>query len=213
MDGIYESKPANVRSIGYQRIEKTGAYEGEFTRAEHVVYATGSEGIEFDFRAKNGDLARFINVCTCDPKGDDLFGRPMIDGIMTILGCRKMAPSPVDAEIWDKGTSKFVIKTIQGFRELMGYPIGLILQKEFYTTPEGVQKERLVIYNCFNVSTRMTAREIIDGAPFATEVDQTLARLKDKRPGWRLTSAEAVTRVGTERKSGGSADIEDNIPF
>lgn len=174
-----ESAKAADNAIG-TRITDTGKYVGKFTRAENIKSSKGTLGIEFSFVTDSGQSADFLQIWTKGPDGKKLFGFNQLMAIMTCMKVKNLTPSMATVEKWDRDAGRTTQQKAEVFQELMGKPIGLLLQKEHYTNNNGQPKERMLIQVAFEASTGFVASEILDKAIKPEKMEKALASLKDR---------------------------------
>lgn len=188
------------------RIAEKGKYIGKFTRAQHVVSDKGTQGIDFDFEADNGQKARF-SVYTLRHDGTQIYGFKQLMAIMTVLGLRNVA-DPVDmpAKVYDFDAGQEVTKTVPQFQELLSKPVGLLFTMEEYK-PE---KWRPNLAGIFQANTELTASEVLDRKTTPLTLPKMVERLRDKP----LKGGAPDAHTSTPQSSGGGlADMDDDIPF
>ena len=194
------------------RITETGAYEGVFTKAEDVKSSKGTRGIEFSFKSDDGATADYITIWTVNSEGKQIFGFNQLMAIMTCLKVKNTDPKKAMVRKYSRELGVMDDFEVDVFPELMNRPIGVILQKEFYTKNDGSQGERMVFNSCFEHTTHFTASEILDKAVKAEKLNKRLPGIMDKHS---TNSAPAATStVANNAKAAGfDAGFNDDIPF
>jgi hypothetical protein len=170
-------------------IDEAGKYIGDFTRAEYMEkQETGSTGIGFTYKTRDGAEGNFYVNLTYQHGTRNDGGYAMVNAIMACLKLRTVgAPQPIKFEKWDSDLKQRVEVTAPGFPELMGKPIGLLLQMEIEKTST-TGMERPIIYAPFSAESEKTASEILDPkcmAPvkLAKMVQQLMKKpVRDNRP-------------------------------
>lgn len=209
----YSLDPTAAQQAGVSnRITETGRYTGRFTRAESVLSRQQSEGVEFTFESDDGQTADFLTCWTYNAEGKELYGYKVLMAVMTCLRVKQLAPRAMMFQRHD-GPHK-----ANGFPDLMGKPIGLLLQREEYEKQNGDIGYKFNIALPFEPSTGLTAGEILSKATAPGGVDKALAGLRDKPlKGRSAPSSYASSGHPANRTpgSGGSglADMDDDIPF
>lgn len=208
----------NARQVGASaQITEKGAYVGTFTRAEYVVSQKGTHGVEFDFKSRDGQSAKYLTVWTENAAGEDLGGRKLIDALMACMGIKEVVLKRCKAIKWDTATKAEVEVVIEGFSEFMGRPVGVVLHREEYAANTGERKWKNSLYCPFMADGNRLASERLDNKE-AGGLAQILARLTD-RP---LKAVAQVQRrpAATSQQSGfgaddggGFDDLDDDIPF
>ena len=196
-------------------INEKGAYIGTFTRAEYVNSPKGTQGIEFDFKSNDGQTAKYLTIWTVNGDGKELYGRSVIDAIMTAVGVRELQAAPVTVPKWDNVRKEDVNETVTGFKALMGPQIGLVLCREEYASNQGERKWKSMIVCPFEASTRRTAGERLKQAVGADVVmlDRIMATLADRPLKSNARPAPSNTGAGAGF-GGGFDDIpNDDMDF
>lgn len=200
----YDLNPEAAKQSEQGRITETGKYSGTFTRAEAVTSEKGTEGIEFTFKDENGSEAGFLTLWTYNTEGRELFGFKVLNALMTCMRVKQIKPSQAVVEKWVDGAKQKVQTEV--FNDLMNKPIGVLLQKEFYEKRDGSMGSKLNLTGCFEVSTQMTASEILSKSTKAEKLTGMVANLKDK--------ATPVSQSRVPAASGGFSDMDEaDIPF
>lgn len=215
----YRLNPRNARDLGSNSfIDQKGAYEGIFTRAEPVTSAKGTRGVEFDFVTRDGRAhANYLTLWIEGATGNELFGRKVLDGILTVLSVReiKTAEAIVKRRNFETREDEQVRAVV--FPDLMNKPIGLVLMREEFMNMKGVSRWKNVIVLPFEASTRRLPAERLDNLP-PTGLDRILATLRDKP----LKDGEGTPNFASPREpapsqadhgSGSGFDDMQDIPF
>lgn len=205
---MYTLNPENAKQADTAggRIDTTGKYIGEFTLAENVTSKKGTKGIEFSFKSNDGRSADYLTIWTVNHEGKEIFGRKILDQIMTCLKVRSIAPRSVTAEKYDRDIGERVPVTVDAFPDLMGKPIGLLLQAEPYEANDGTTKTRMVIAMPFEAATGFTASEILSNATTPSIMERRLETLKDRPMQSRRAGSTAAAPAASD-------DFDDDIPF
>lgn len=184
-------------------IDEAGKYIGTFTRAEYMEkQQTGSTGIGLTFKSRDGAEAQFyINLSYQHGTRND-GGYQLVNAIMACLQLRNVGnPQPITVEKWDKDAGQRVQANVHGFPELMGKPIGLLLQMEIEKSSTSGMA-RPTIFAPFSAESEKTASEILDQncrAPAKLEkmVQQVMKKPVSagrKEHSSQLRLAETITR-------------------
>lgn len=210
MSRSYNLNPEQAKGaeIGANRITESGQYVGRFTRAEAITSHKGTEGIEFAFESENGQSADYLTLWTFNTEGKELFGLKMLNAMMTCMRVKTMNPQQATIEKWnrDAGAKQRVQATL--YPDLMGKPIGVLLQKESYAKSDGGIGYKFNIYGCFEPSTGMVASEILEKAIKGEKLAKIAGTLKDK------PLDASAPRVAEPMAAGGSmAGLDSDIPF
>ncbi|PBP34611.1 hypothetical protein CCL11_25850 [Pseudomonas syringae] len=199
-------------------IDEAGKYLGSFTRAEYMEKQdTGSTGIGFTYKTRDGAEAQFyLNLSYRHGTKND-GGHATLNAIMACMQVRTVAaPRPMEIEKWDKDAVQRVKVSVPSFPELVGKPIGLLLQMEIEKNSI-TGMERPTIFAPFSAESEKTASEILDSrnpAPAKLEkmVQQVMKKpVVDRRPKGQTSSS------GSDHTSGNYDSAPpsewDDIPF
>lgn len=214
----YSLNADNARQVGANSfIDQKGAYVGFFTRAERVISDKGTQGIEFDFKSRDGATANYLTVWTQNGEGKELYGRKIVDGILTSLGLRSISTADATVKRYNHETRKEENARAVVFPELMGKAIGVVLVREEYEG-QGGRKWKNLLACPYEAATGRLPIERLDNKP-AEGLERILATLRD-RP-----LKEGARRGGAQQSGGGSRsmsgaaqgsgfdDMDDDIPF
>lgn len=178
-------------------IDEAGKYIGTFTRAEYMDKPqTGSTGLGLTFKSREGAEAQFYVNLSYQHGTRNKGGHELVNAIMACLQLRHVGePKQVTVEKWNNDAKQREQVSVPGFPELMGKPVGLLIQMEIEKNSEkGLP--RPTIYAPFSAESEKTASEILDAncrAPAKLEkmVQAVAAKpLIDRRPaGSRSTQA------------------------
>jgi hypothetical protein len=195
-------------------IDDAGKYIGSFTRAEWMEKeSTGSTGIGLTFKNNEGAEGQFyINLSYQHGTKND-GGHSLLNALMACLKLRTVAaPQKITVEKWNSDTKQRDKVDVYGFPELMGKPIGLLLQMEIEKNSDS-GNPRPTIYMPFSSESEKTASEILDGekcrAPAKLEkaVQMVMNKpLVDRRPKGQQSSPQPGN-------DGGPPDDWNDIPF
>lgn len=163
-----------------QRISKTGAYKGIFTKAKAIVADKGSLGIEFDFEAVDGSIAKFMKLWTFNKSLEIIHGQNKLNAIMTCMRVHKLKPAKRMIKDYDLSQGKEVETMAVLYPDLMNTPIGLFLQSEEYITNAGNISYQMNIFSAFNAQTMQTASEMWNKQQ-PTEIEKFVETVKDKK--------------------------------
>lgn len=193
-------------------IRESGKYIGTLTRAEKLSSDKGTEGLGLSFKSDTGQSADYLDLWHTKGNGETLSSLKTVNAILCCTKLAEARDGAIQVEKWnaDHGVREKV--TVQGYPELMGKRIGLLLQKTLETDQNGKDRERIQIFGVFSADTELTASEIYakktNPERLAAMVDALAARpVRDNRkPGGKPRQAAAFTAVGP------GLDDED-IPF
>lgn len=206
-------------SIG-SYLTETGKYIGQFTRAEKLVSKNkGTHGIGFTFECA-GQSTRF-DIWTMDASNKRLGGFKAINAIMACMSLRGIAPAPGKVERYNLDTQQRETVQAEVFPELVGKPIGLVLQKtEYEKMKDGVKTGetgwRLEMLAPFRAADEFTASEILDRKTKPEKLAAILATLGDRplksRPQQPVRAVDGGPPAGHPASSGFD-DLDGDIPF
>lgn len=150
-------------------VRETGAYAGRITAAVYGASANkGTKFIELTFESNEGTEFNYLTLYYAKQDGTEVKGgASMINAIMGITKTRQLTEQKLQG----------VDGTIAP--ELIGKPIGLILQKVLYTKGDGSEGYKFEIRLPFSPQTRQTLKELVENKP-AQMVDRILSTLTDK---------------------------------
>lgn len=202
-----KTKEADVQR-GNVRIDKTGAYKGEFVQAKKCVAGSGTEGIEFTFQAEDGSTANWMRLYTVKADGTEVFGMGLIMAAMTCLKVREMEPETITVEEWDKNANAKVPVEIENYSSLCHKPIGVLLQKELKDN----DKFAMNIVGFFEASTDKTATEILEKKP-ATALVKKIAALHDRDSRSKDDGGFSAPAPVAAAPAGSFEDFDSDLPF
>lgn len=198
-------------------INETGKYVGQFTRAEEIVSRSGTKGIGFTFKANDGRSSRF-DVYTSKEDGSVLkIGTGLVMALMTCLSLRQIDAKPAMIKKWDGAAGREVDASAPCFLDLMGKPVGALLEREEFAKSDGGIGSRMVLVAVFQAGTELMASEILDRKNQPAQLGKVVATLKD-RPlkGGKAAPARRTQGGGPDDGYGpGYADPDptDDYPF
>lgn len=202
-----DTEAARAANTGGNFLNETGKFVGIFTRAEAVTAGTGTEGIEFTFKAQDGREAPYLTIYTYKKDGTALPGLKTVNAIMTCLGLREIKPTEGMVDRFEDGKKVPTKATI--FPAMQGKPIGLLLQRVEYMKTKGEAAgtigHKVEIFAPFKADTEQTAIEVLDRAPAGG-----LARLVERLADKPLPAGKAPHAASAPVPA---ADFDDDIPF
>jgi len=199
-------------------IDEAGKYIGAFTRAEYMEKSeTGSTGIGFTFKTREGAEAQFYLNLSYQHGTKNDGGHALLNALMACMQLRTVAdPQPMEAEKWDSDAKQRVKVTVKGFKEMVGKPVGLLLQMEIEKNST-TGMERPVIFAPFSAESEKTASEILDSrnqAPAKLEkmVQQVMSKpVVDRRPKGQASNGSVQHQSGPI--ADGPDSYDSDIPF
>lgn len=152
-------------------VRESGAYLGKITEAVYgASEQKGTQYLELTFEAQDGGEFKYLTLYYRKQDGTEVKGgASMINAIMGITGLNNLSMQQV------AGTPYSIAP------ELVGKPIGLILQKVLYTknNPERSDGYKFEIRLPFDSVSRQTLKEKIEGKN-PEMVNKIVSTLKDK---------------------------------
>ncbi|MCG9081254.1 hypothetical protein [Laribacter hongkongensis] len=222
MDFTLDTNAARAADQRNGRITESGKYIGTLTRAEFVKSKNGTKGVEFTFSVDEHTSADYLTIWTEKADGTELSGRKSIMALMVCLKMREAKTGSIEVEKYDSDTQKRVKVTVGGYPEMMHKQIGIVLQKELYTSNAGADKERVTPLAWFCAETERTAGEILDrkNEPVALpKLMQWLADnpVKDSRTKHAGTvphpPGRSMAQAAAQGTGSSFASMDDDIPF
>lgn len=203
-------------------IDESGEYIGAITYARAVQSSKGGWGVEIGFQADDGRKTKYpMTLWTIAADGARQFGHDILDTVLICAGMKPamaMKPGKVKYTKYDFDLRAEVEEESDGYPGLTGKRIGLLIQREWYTTKKGADASRHSIYGAFDAETRQAASEKIENKP-ATITDKRLATLKDRdsrTPGGAaggFGAADNGFSAPNPAPAGAFDDLTDDIPF
>jgi len=157
-----DTEAAKQADNGSGRIQETGKYIGQFTKAKKVVSNQGTEGIEFSFESNHGQSADYLSVWTINKDGKQIYGFKQLMALMTCLRVKTIDSKAGEVEEYDTVAKQVVKRKAEIYPALMNKPIGVLLQMEEYEKKDGSTGERPVFAGFFDPQTEQTAAEILE---------------------------------------------------
>lgn len=198
-------------------IDETGKYVGTFTRAEEIVSRQGTKGIGFTFKANDGRTARF-DIYTERSDGSVLnVGRGQVMAMMACLSLRKIEATLAVVKKWDSEASAERDVRVPCYVDLMGKPVGVLLEVEEYAKQDGSTGRRMSPAGVFQADTELMASEILDRKTQPQQLAKLVASLRDRplkdKPAQQRGAPQQ--RGGSGSGSGGASfdDMDSDIPF
>lgn len=199
-------------------IDEAGKFIGEFQRAEYMEKKdTGSTGIGFTFKSRDGAEATFYLNLTYQHGTRNEGGYAMMNAIMACLQLRTVgAPQPTQFEKWNNDTKQREQVTAPGFPELLKKPIGLLIQMEIEKNSQ-TGMPRPIIYAPFSAESEKTASEILDPRCTSPAKLEKMVQQLMKKPVHDRRPKSAQVAGGYAQPDnydyGAPPDFSDDIPF
>lgn len=168
-------------TIGGAMITELGKYEGVFTQAEDIVAKSGTRGLAFEFKSNAGQKAR-LSIYTTKADGTELPGLDLVMALMTCLSLRGLKPVQGTVTKWDYDARAEFEVIAQVFPELVGKPIGLLLETEDWIKKDGSLSAtpRPLIKSVYQAGTELTASEILDRKTTPALLQKLVAALRHR---------------------------------
>lgn len=200
-------------------IDEAGKYIGAFTRAEYMEkQETGSTGIGFTYKTREGAEAQFYLNLSYQHGTKNEGGHATLNAIMACMQVRTVAaPRAMEVEKWNKDAGVREKVSVPSFPELVGKPLGLLLQMEIEKNST-TGMERPTIFAPFSAESEKTASEILDPRCTTPVKLEKMVQQVMKRPVVdRRAKAAGQAQQGVQHQSGPMADGPDeydqDIPF
>lgn len=205
-------------------LSETGKYKGKFLRAENITSSKkGTHGVGFTFEAEGKQTTRF-DIWTMNADNEPLQGYKTINAIMACMKIKALSVGRGQVERYDFETKQRNQVEAEIFPELLGKPVGLVLQNtEYEKMKNGVKTGeygwRLELVAPFEAATEFTASEIMDRATQPKKLASIVSGLADrpiKNKGPARSNQGADYSGGPPAghpANGGFNAPEDDIPF
>lgn len=213
---MYTLNPEDARKADQRGgvINETGKYIGKFTRAEDIKASSGTKGIDFSFVSNSGQKARFALYTVKSDGARISIGHGFVMALMTCLKVREIKPQIMLVKKWDADANAEIDAQAPCFADLMGKPIGVLLEAEEYEKRDHTTGTRMVLAGVFQADTELTASEILDKKIQPEQLSKIVMTLRD-RPlrAKKASGAPHAPTGGTGRPPTGFDDMDDDIPF
>ena len=196
---------AAVRVGNAPRITDTGAYVGKIYDAYQYQTKGGATMVRIEFIA--GDERRATTeMCIVKKNGSDAFGINIFHALLACCHMRSTTAQPDQVFLFGQK------QKIERFKDMLGKPVGLLLQKETDLSREKYQ-DSLKIVTPFDPVSRQTAKELLEKAE-AKMLDKLIASTKDRVTGSRSNPAvEQFESPERQAPADSSSSFGDDIPF
>lgn len=219
MDYTLNASQAKAADSLSSFIKTSGKYVGTITRAQALVSKKGTLGIGLSFRSSDGSTAEYLDQWTHDRDGKELPSFKVVSAILACLKLRGIKAGEITFDRWNNEIKKREVVKEEGYPELMGKRIGLLLRQELHTNDEtGADVERLAISGVFQHDTELTASEVLDQKTkpeqLSKMVEALMARpINDRRKPRSNQTLHEIKRGTNAPAGGGFDDMGDDIPF
>lgn len=213
-------KAARSADTDSASIKEPGKYTGTITQAKALVSKnTGAKGIEFAFKAQNGQKAN-LSIYTMSASGEHYQGYNTLMSIMACMGLRTIKPVFGKATKYDFDSKKEVQEECEIFLELCK-PIGVLLESEDYLKQSGEVGTRMVLKHVFQASTELVASEILERKTLPEMLPKMVEGLRHRplktaapKPTYRQSSPQDGPPAGHPASApSGFETMDDDIPF
>lgn len=194
------------------RIQETGPYKGVIEWAREKQNQNGTSMIELRFVSVDNQYVN-VTIYTANSNGEHLHGMSQVHALMACLKVRSMNAVPGEVEAYDFDTSQVTKQQSMVLKELANKPIGLFLQKEFYTNAQGQQKDQMNLFAPFTADTEQLAKEVLDNKGEREALMKLVEHVKDK---YRNNAPQAQPQKNNyqQQQPVGADDFDDSdIPF
>lgn len=193
------------------RIETSGAYVGRLTLAKERTAKTGTRGIEFNFEADDGRVARYLTLWVARANGEKIeYPFSLLSALMACLDVKSIDSTTETIDEWNTATGMMAPTEAQVFPALMNKPIGVLLQREEREW-EGKTYVSMKIVQFFDPSDRSTPSEIISGKRSGQALEKMVTNLRET-----VVRADAPPAGAAPAGSGSGSFSEiddDDVPF
>ncbi len=194
-------------------ISESGKYIGVITRAEKLLSINGTDGLGLSFKSDSGATSDYLDLYTKSASGAVL---PSAKIVQAILGCLKLKQAndgPITCEKYSKDAGKREVVQVNGYPELMGKRIGLLLQKELSTNEKnGKDVSKMIIVGVFQADTELTVSEMLAGKTTPETLPKMVSWLAANPVNDRTKSSAQQTTTKQTAPSVMS-DMSDDIPW
>jgi hypothetical protein len=194
-------------------IREAGKYIGTITRAEKLLSPNKSQGLGLSFKANDGATADYLDLYTVNAAGDVL---PSMKSVQAILGCLKLREAKegkIECEKYDKESKQRKKMVVDGYPEMMGKRIGLLLQKELSTNNKtGEDVDRVIVFGVFQHDTELTVSEIVSRKTTPETLPRMLEALMARpvRDSRKKRPATQSSQPHSENPGAGFGDFSDD---
>ena len=206
-----DTQAAKDANSGGKRIKESGKYIGKFTAAWYESNDKGTESVHFLFESNEGQEAGPLALYTHNGKGESLPSYKMLNAILTCLKLRAIAAKTGKVELYDFNAGGMVEKTKQIYPDMMGKPIGLVLQREEYEKNDGSVGERMIIQGPFDPQSSKMAVEILNNTE--AKALGSVLRYIDANPIRELRVSKKSKPASSHADASHADFPDDDIPF
>ena len=187
------------------RITETGAYVGKIYDAFQYQTKGGATMVRIEFIADDERRAS-LDMCILKRDGSDAFGINIFHALLACCHMRSTTTQPDQVYLFGQK------QKVERFKDMLGKPVGLLLQKVTDLSREKYQ-DSLQIATPFDPVSRQTAKELLEKAE-AKMLDKLIASTKDRVTGSRSNPAvEQFESPESQTPADSSSSFGDDIPF
>lgn len=199
-------------------ISETGKYVGIITRAEKLRSTKGTDGLGLSFKSDSGETADYLDLYTVNANGETLPSMKVVQALLGCLQLRGAQEGTIKCSKWNKDIKQREDVTVQGYPDLMGKRIGLLLQKTVETDQDGKDRDRMQIFGVFQDKTELTVSEILARKTSPETLQKMLQYLaahpvRDNRKGVSRSAQNSTAASGTTGGSGFGGFDDMDVPF
>jgi hypothetical protein len=201
------------------RIETSGAYVGHFTQAKERTAKTGTKGIEFNFEAEDGRVARYLTLWLTRENGEKIeYPFSLLSALMACLNVKNVESTTAVIDEWNQAAGTMMPVEAQTFPELINKPIGVLLQREERLW-EGKTYVSMKIAQFYDPSDSSTPAEILSGKRSGQALDKLVGNLResvvrsDAPPSGAVPASDNAPDNAPDNAASFSAIDDDDVPF
>lgn len=197
-------------------ITETGKYIGTITRAEKLKSIKGTQGLGLSFKSDDGSTADYLDLYTVNAQGEPLPSMKIVQALLGCLQLRGAQDGKIKCSKWNKDTKQREDVTVDGYPDMVGKRIGLLLQNTLETDQNGGDRDRIQIFGVFQADTELTVSEILARKTTPETLPKMLEYLakhpvRDNRKN--KGASQPAYSAPAQSKGGGFGDFDDDIPF
>lgn len=165
-------------------LEDVGPYVGKILAAEYVLASTGTQGIMFKFKTKDGNFSPSLKIWVKKADGTELPGWGMVAAAKELCGITD-ALTPVESMVkrWNRSTERTQEEAGFTFPQFQGKILGFLLKHEIYTHPKTKKDvRRLAVHTFFHRATGQTYNEFSKNKPAQKIVELNNRQLANPVP-------------------------------
>lgn len=211
----FDPKQARAADAKSSVIDKAGTYTGIITRAEALRSKKNTLGLGLSFKSDDGATANYLDLYTVNAKGEELPSLRTANAIMACLGLRQAEEGQIECEKWDKQAREMQRVAVNGYPQMMGKRIGLLLQEIIEFDQDQNPRKKLEIFAVFQADTGLMASEILDKKTTPAKLAVMQAALEANPVRDKTGGASAKPKAPATHPGGASGfdDFADDLPF